>query len=83
MSVVGGQEMDTTLRNMGQGGGAGSGNPISDPFQMGGLLGTLLGAGLGMAAGGQHSYSNQTPVLSSNQACTTPSFVYQESKDKA
>ncbi len=48
------------------GGGAGSGHPSSDPFQMGGMLGALLGQGLGMVGGGGQ-YSNQTPVLSSNQ----------------
>jgi hypothetical protein len=60
------QEMNRTLGDMGHGGGAGSGQPLSDPFQMGGLLGSLLGVGLQMSGGGQE-YSNQTPVLSSNQ----------------
>lgn len=67
MMVMRLQEMNRTLGDMGHGGGAGSGQPLSDPFQMGGLLGSLLGQGLGMVGGGQQ-YSNQTPVLSSNQA---------------
>lgn len=36
----------------------------SDPFAMGGLLGALLGQGLQLSGG--EEYSNQTPVLSTN-----------------
>ncbi|CAL5224264.1 g6922 [Coccomyxa viridis] len=60
-------EMSRTLADMGHGGGAGSGQPLSDPFAgVGGLLGTLLGGSSMFQGPQQVQAQNQSPVLSAN-----------------